>query len=171
MDIVHPRVAGSDGHKKIIWVAVRLAGEAPGQRTVTVKSFKTFWRQLQKMAALAGRARRDRRGDGIHRGVLVAGVSRPGSAGDRGVRVQRGAHAQRAGPQDGQMCRLHLDAYDHLGVQVAALDRLVAEAAAPFAALIARLITIPGIGQRTAQVIVAETGGDMTDGDTPQPVP
>ena len=62
----------------------------------------------------------------------------------------------------GQMCRLHLDAYDHLTATVAKLDALVAEAAAPFAAVIARLITIPGIGQRTAEVIVAETGGDMS---------
>jgi transposase len=62
----------------------------------------------------------------------------------------------------GQMCRLHLDAYDHLRARIAELDRLVEQAAAPFAALIARLITIPGIGQRTAQVIVAETGGDMS---------
>ena len=55
MDIVHPRVAGIDVHKKIIWVAVRLPGEAPGERTVTVKSFRTFWRPLQQMAAwLAG---------------------------------------------------------------------------------------------------------------------
>ena len=55
MDIVHPRVAGIDVHKKIIWVAVRLPGEAPGERKVVVKSFRTFWRQLQKMAAwLAG---------------------------------------------------------------------------------------------------------------------
>jgi transposase len=61
----------------------------------------------------------------------------------------------------GQMCRLHLDAYDHLTAKIAELDALVAEAAAPFAALIARLITIPGIGQRTAEVIIAETGGDM----------
>jgi transposase len=45
--------------------------------------------------------------------------------------------------------------------RVAELDVLVAEAAEPFAALIARLITIPGIGPRTAQVIAAETGGDM----------
>jgi hypothetical protein len=51
MDIVHPRVAGIDVHKKIIWVAVRLPGERPGERTVVVKSFRTFWRQLQKMAA------------------------------------------------------------------------------------------------------------------------
>ena len=61
-----------------------------------------------------------------------------------------------------QMCRLHLDAYDHLTAKIAELDTLVAEAAAPFAALIARLVTIPGVGQRTAEVIIAETGGDMT---------
>jgi transposase len=60
------------------------------------------------------------------------------------------------------MCRLHLDAYDHLTGKIAELDALVAGAAAPFAALIARLITIPGIGQRTAEVIIGETGGDMT---------
>jgi hypothetical protein len=46
--------------------------------------------------------------------------------------------------------------------RIAALDRLVAGAAGPFARVIARLVTIPGIGQRTAGVIVAETGGDMS---------
>ena len=61
-----------------------------------------------------------------------------------------------------QMCRLHLDAYDHITAKIAELDQLVAEAAAPFQRLIARLVTIPGIGPRTAEVIVAETGGDMT---------
>jgi transposase len=66
-----------------------------------------------------------------------------------------------------QMCQLHLDAYDHLGAQIAGLDRLVAGAAAPFARLIARLLAIPGVGQRTAEVIVAETGGDMTRFATP----
>jgi transposase len=55
MDIVHPRVAGIDVHKKVIWVAARLPGERPGERAVTVRRFATFWRQLQKMAAwLAG---------------------------------------------------------------------------------------------------------------------
>ena len=51
MDIVHPRVAGTGVHKKVVWVAVRLPGAAPGERTVVTKSFKTFWRSLQKMAA------------------------------------------------------------------------------------------------------------------------
>jgi transposase len=60
-----------------------------------------------------------------------------------------------------QMCRLHLAAYDRLTEQIAELDALVEAAAAPFAAPIARLRTIPGIGLRTAQVIIAETGGEM----------
>ena len=49
VDIVHPRVAGIDVHKKVAWVAVRLPGEAPGERKVVIKRFKTFWRSLQKM--------------------------------------------------------------------------------------------------------------------------
>jgi hypothetical protein len=51
VDIVHPQVAGIDVHKRVIWVAVRLPGEAPGERKVAARSFKTFWRSLQKMAA------------------------------------------------------------------------------------------------------------------------
>jgi transposase len=51
VDIVHPRVAGIDVHKKVAWVAVRLPGGAPGERKVVIKRFKTFWRPLQKMAA------------------------------------------------------------------------------------------------------------------------
>src|SRR5215831_17814086 len=51
VEIVHSRVAGIDVHKKVIWVAVRLPGAEPGQRTVTVRRFKTFWRSLQQMAA------------------------------------------------------------------------------------------------------------------------
>jgi transposase len=55
MDIVHPRVAGIDVHKKVVWVAVRLPGDQPGQRAVTVRRFAALWRSLQKMAAwLAG---------------------------------------------------------------------------------------------------------------------
>ena len=50
MDIVHPRVAGTGVHKKVVWVAVRLP-TAPGERMVVTRSFKTFWRSLQKMAA------------------------------------------------------------------------------------------------------------------------
>ena len=41
-------------------------------------------------------------------------------------------------------------------------DKKIAEGKTPKEALRARLMTIPGIGRRTAEVIVAETGGDMT---------
>ncbi len=280
MDIVHPRVAGIDVHKKVIWVAVRLPGEAPGERTVVTRSFTTFWRQLQKMAAwlaelgvtdaamestgvfwwpvyhalaqagievcvcnaahmrnVPGRKRdisdcrwiaelhehgllrpsfisaaevaalRQRtryrkklieqctsEGQRLSKvledaGIkidsvasklliksgrkmiraLIAGERNPGVLADlaEGVLRRKTDELQMAcdgrfTQSHGQMCALHLDACDHLTAKIAELDQLVAEAAAPFQRLIARLVTIPGIGQRTAEVIVAETGGDMT---------
>jgi transposase len=280
MDIVHPRVAGIDVHKKIIWVAVRLPGEGPGERKVVVKSFRTFWRSLQKMASwltelgvtaaamestgvywwpvypalaqagievcvcnaahmrnvpgrktdlrdcqwiaelheygllrpsfipaaeVAGLRQRTRyrkklielRSSELQRlakvledgGVKIDSVASSlttasardmiealiGGERDPAVlaRLARGVMRRKIPELEmacdgrftgshGQMCRLHLDAYDHLGAQIAELDVLVAAAAAPFARLIARLVTIPGVGQRTAEVIVAETGGDMS---------
>jgi len=279
VEIVHPRVAGIDVHKKIIWVAVRLPGQGPGERAVTVRRFASFWRSLQTMAAwLAELGVTDAAmestgvywwpvyhalaGAGIEVCVCNAAHMRnvPGRKTDlrdcqwiaelhehgllrasfipaaevaalrqrtryrKKLIEQRSSELQRlskvledggikidsvastlttasardmiealiGGQRDpavlaqlargvmrkkipelqmacdgrftgshGQMCRLHLDAYDHLTTQIAELDLLVAEAAAPFAAVIARLVTIPGIGPRTAQVIVAETGADM----------
>jgi transposase len=280
MDIVHPRVAGIDVHKKVIWVAVRLPGPGPGERKVVVKSFRTFWRSLQKMAAwLAGLGITDAAMEStgvywwpVYHALAAAGIevcvcnaahmrNVPGRKSDLkdcqwiaelhehgllrpsfipGQQVaalrartryrkklieHRTAEGQRlskvledagikidsvasellgvsgremiealiAGERDprvlaelargrlraklddlamacdgrftaghAQMCRLHLDAYDHLTAEIATLDVLVARAAEPFAAVIARLVTIPGIGLRIAQVIVAETGGDMS---------
>ena len=283
MDIVHPRVAGIDVHKKVLWVAVRLPGQAPGERIVTVRRFKTFWRPLRQMAAwlaelgvsdaamestgvywwpvyhaLAGAGlkvcvcnaahmrnvpgrktdlrdcqwiaelhehgllrssfipdaqvaalrqrtryrkklieQRSSEGQRLAKvledaGIkidsvasdmlgksgramieaLIAGERNPERLAGLALGVLRRKTEQLQMACDGrftdshaQMCRLHLDAYDHLTAQIAGLDALVAAAAAPFAApfaaLIARLVTIPGVGQRTAEVIIAETGGDM----------
>jgi transposase len=44
----------------------------------------------------------------------------------------------------------------------AELSRRIEELLAPFAAAVERLITIPGVQRRTAQVLVAEIGADMT---------
>src|SRR6266702_2908166 len=106
--------------------------------------------------------------------ALIAGERNPGRLADLAEGVLRRKTDELQMACDGrftaahaQMCRLHLDAYDHLTAQIAELDQLVAEAAAPFAAVIARLVTIPGIGQRTAQVIVAETGADMSRFSSP----
>jgi transposase len=101
--------------------------------------------------------------------ALIAGERNPGVLADlaRGVLRRKTDELQMAcdgrfTASHAQMCRLHLDAHDHLTAKIAELDVLVADAAAPFQRLIARLVTIPGIGPRTAQVIVAETGGDMS---------
>jgi transposase len=51
MDIVHPRVAGIDVHKRQVTVAVLLPGEGPGERRLIIRNFKTFWQALAKMAA------------------------------------------------------------------------------------------------------------------------
>jgi transposase len=48
-----------------------------------------------------------------------------------------------------------------LDEQIAACDAKIAEEVAPFADELARLDAIPGIGMRTAQVIVAELGTDL----------
>ena len=280
MDIVHPRVAGIDVHKKVIWVAVRLPGAAPGERKLVVRSFRTFWRSLQQMAAwLAELGVSDaamepagvywwpvyhalaqagtigvcvcnaahmrnvpgRKTDvrdcqwiaelhehGLLRPSFIPGqqvaalrartryrkklIEHRASEGQRlskvledaGIKIDSVAsellgvsgrdmiEALIGGERDpvrlaglargrlraklddlamacdgrftashAQLCRIHLDAYDLLTGQIATLDELVERAAEPFGPVIARLVTIPGIGPRIAQVIVAETGGDM----------
>ncbi|MCX4625477.1 IS110 family transposase [Streptomyces sp. NBC_01443] len=58
--------------------------------------------------------------------------------------------------------RLHLDHYDQLTTMIDRLTGRVEEAMAPFRGALDLLDTIPGINRATAEVIVAETGGDMT---------
>jgi transposase len=53
----------------------------------------------------------------------------------------------------------HIDALDE---QIAALDSKIAEEIVPFAAALAVLVTIPGVGQRVAEVIIAELGVEMS---------
>jgi transposase len=62
----------------------------------------------------------------------------------------------------GQIC----DHVDYLDAAIAHLDtaveQLIDTEVAPFRHLIDLLITLPGVSYRTAQVILAETGGDMS---------
>lgn len=59
-----------------------------------------------------------------------------------------------------------LDHVDYLDAAITQLDgraaQLIDTEMAPFRPLIDLLITLPGVSHRTAQVILAETGGDMT---------
>jgi transposase len=72
------------------------------------------------------------------------------------------ACAGRFGAQHALMCTPHLEHIDHLADMIARLDARIDEASLPFARQVELLATIPGIGQRAAQVIISEIGVDMT---------
>ena len=55
-----------------------------------------------------------------------------------------------------------LDHIDWFDAAIEGLNDRIAAATQPWAGLIDRLQTIPGVGRRTAEVIVAETGADMS---------
>ncbi|NEC88281.1 IS110 family transposase [Streptomyces sp. SID12501] len=60
------------------------------------------------------------------------------------------------------LTRLHLDQYDQLTAVIEQLTGRIEEAMAPFRDALDLLDTVPGINQAIAEVIVAETGGDMS---------
>ena len=60
------------------------------------------------------------------------------------------------------MCRHYLDQIDHLDVVAAALDTRIATLMSDHDQDLNNLDTIPGIGRKAAEIIIAETGGDMT---------
>jgi transposase len=65
------------------------------------------------------------------------------------------------------MARLHLDQIDAQSRIVGALTNRIEEAMAPFRAAREFLATIPGVSLKVADVIIAETGADMTVFETP----
>jgi transposase len=67
----------------------------------------------------------------------------------------------------GLLCRMMLDQIDHLDRAVVRLDAQIDAAIQPFRHLQQRLVTIPGVARRAAEVIIAETGADMTRFATP----
>lgn len=60
------------------------------------------------------------------------------------------------------VARRVLDHIDFLDETIAVLDQEVRDRLGPFGDAAELLKTIPGVGQRTAEVILAETGGDMS---------
>lgn len=68
----------------------------------------------------------------------------------------------RFGADHAAQLRQLLDHIDWLDVAICNLDHRVVELTADHSDVIQRLQTIPGIGQRTAEVVVAETSADMT---------
>ena len=60
------------------------------------------------------------------------------------------------------LCRLHLERIDQLSAAILELSARIEEAMRPFARHLEQLVTIPGVGQATAEVIIAETGADLS---------
>jgi transposase len=60
------------------------------------------------------------------------------------------------------LCRAMIDRIDSLDAAVGALTGQIEIEITPFQAAVDRLDTIPGINARLAQIIIAETGSDMT---------
>jgi transposase len=60
------------------------------------------------------------------------------------------------------MLGMHLEHIDHLTALVTGLDTKVDELMAPFDEPATRLLSIPGVGKRTAETIIAEIGVDMS---------
>jgi transposase len=60
------------------------------------------------------------------------------------------------------MLEMHLAHVDHLSASIVRLDDEIDEVMSPFGDQARALQTIPGVGKRTAEVIVAEIGVDMS---------
>jgi transposase len=60
------------------------------------------------------------------------------------------------------LCRLHLRRIDQITADIVEVSARIEEEMRPFARQLELLQTIPGIGQSNAEVIIAETGADMS---------
>jgi transposase len=78
------------------------------------------------------------------------------------IGVLREALVGRFGDHHALLLRMHLDHVDQLVAMEARLDGEVDKLMAPFAEAATRLLSIPGVGKRVAEVIVAEIGVDMS---------
>jgi transposase len=58
--------------------------------------------------------------------------------------------------------RAILDHVDYLDASIARLDQAVLERMGPFEPAVAALVTIPGVGRMAAEMVVAESGADMS---------
>jgi transposase len=72
------------------------------------------------------------------------------------------ACAGRFGDHHALLARMHTDHIDHLTTMIEGLDIRIGEVTDPFAGPLRLLRSIPGIGERAAQVIISEIGVDMS---------
>ncbi len=78
------------------------------------------------------------------------------------------ACAGRFGDHHALLARLHTNHIDHLSAMIEDLDDRIEEMVGSFAEQVRLLTTIPGIGDRAAQVVISEIGVDMSRFPTPE---
>src|SRR5437870_5722013 len=189
MDQLIERGAALDVHRKTIAVCVRVPDER-GDRGQHVRTFGTTaaelvtlrdWLEAHRVTHVA----LERTGvywktvyydleDAMPQ-ALVSGTTDPDLLADlaRGtlrkkLPALRHALAGRFRAHPAFLVSQHVAHLDYLDEAVGALSARIEEALAPFAAELARLDTIPGVAQRTAEVLVAEIGVDMRQFPTAQ---
>jgi transposase len=101
--------------------------------------------------------------------ALIAGQDTPAAMADLAKRRMRSkipalteALTGRFTPHHGYMIRMHLSLIDQYGQALADLDARIDEAMTPFAAARELLASIPGVSRIVAEVVIAETGADMS---------
>jgi transposase len=91
---------------------------------------------------------------GLAKGRLRARLPEPGAPWARALAAAPSAHHR-------LLVAEHLAMLDDQEAVIARLDALIAERLAPSAAELARLQTIPGVGRRVAEGLLAEVGADV----------
>lgn len=76
--------------------------------------------------------------------------------------MARGTMRRRIPEHHAFICRMHLERIDSISGWVEQLTARIEEAMAPFQAARDFLTTIPGVNTIVADVLVAETGADMS---------
>jgi transposase len=101
--------------------------------------------------------------------ALIGGETEPNRLADLARRRLRGKIPQLRRALQGRVTEHHrfmlrtlMDHVRHLDDLIERLDQRIGEAMAPFAPAVERLVTIPGVNHRVAEVLVAEIGTDMT---------
>ncbi len=101
--------------------------------------------------------------------AMIAGESDPARMADLARRRMRAkipwlvrALTGRVTDHHRYQLRALMEQVEHLEERIERLDARIHEVAAPFAAEVERLTTIPGVNRQAAEVLIAEVGVDMT---------
>ena len=185
MEVIVARCAALDVHKDTVTACVRIPGKAD-QRRQGMREFRTFsadlrrlrdWLVAQDVTQVAiedagiklDSVVSDVRGKSAREmlDALITGVRDPELLAEMARTRMRPKIPELSLALEGRftehhalMLEMHLTHVDHLTDSIARLDTEVDEVMAPFGEQARALQTIPGVGKRTAEVIVAEIGGD-----------